>query len=301
MDNGRVYYISDDEKRHWIPYPEIAASYGWDLSATVKLPMNEIIKHPFSFSIARNFDNADSLRHLPYHNIKGGISRVEVWGREWFGSQFKGCGLEMGAASSPWPCNLNCKVDYADSYGEKEGRKIGYENKDFVPLSFKASLEDMGEVTKKDYNFIVCSHVIEHTPRVIQALKNVYEHLTTGGVFVMAVPHKEYTFDKLRQITPLSHHVEDYEGYERRNDILHLIDYLENAHIKYQGNTVDITLHCREFLLGSGKYDIHYHTFVEDIFVEIIDWFNRNVYEWSSCEIFDRIEGEIEFFVRLVK
>lgn len=231
----------------------------------------------------------------------GGVYKREVWGREWFGSQFKGYGLEIGAASSPWPCNINCKVDYTDSYGEKEGCKVGYENKDFVPLSFTASLEDMSSIIKKDYNFIICSHTIEHTPKVIQALKNVYEHLLEGGVFVMAVPHKEYTFDQFRQITTLSHHIEDYEKYERNRDVLHLIDYLENAHIKYQGNTADITLHCSEFLLGGNRYDIHYHTFTEDSFAEIINWFNINVYKWSFCEIFNRLEGGAEFFVRLVK
>lgn len=83
--------------------------------------------------------------------------------------------------------------------------------------------------------------------------------------------------------------------------MLHLIDYLENAHIKYQGNTADITLHCSEFLLGGNRYDIHYHTFTEDSFAEIINWFNINVYKWSFCEIFNRLEGGAEFFVRLVK
>ena len=87
---------------------------------------------------------------MPYcYDIHDGILKAEVWGREWFGSQFRGHGLKMGVASSPWPCNLSCIVDYADSYGEEEGCKVGYENKDFVPLDFTASLEDMNRITKK--------------------------------------------------------------------------------------------------------------------------------------------------------
>lgn len=300
-DNGRVYYVSDDNKRHWIQSPEVASSYGWDLSNIIKIPMDEVLSHPLSASVAKCFDNTRLARSLPL-NRGGvyGIDRVEVWSRGWFGSQFKGRGLEFGAASMPWPCSLDCRVEYADSFSDTEGCKVGYESKDFVPLNFTASLEDMREITKTDYNFIVCSHVIEHTPRVIQAIKNIYEHLAVGGVFVMAVPHKEYTFDQFRQLTPVSHHIKDYEQYERSHDVIHLIDFLENAHIKYQGYTADITSSCREFLSGNN-IDMHYHTFTENSFAEIIDWFNTNVYKWSSCEIFDRLEGGNEFFVRLVK
>lgn len=209
--------------------------------------------------------------------------------------------MNWGGSSSPWPCSLDCKVDYADAFGDEEGCKIGYENKDFVPLDFTASLENMDAITKTNYDFIVCSHVIEHTPKIMQALKNVYEHLATGGVFVLAIPHKEYTFDEFRTITPLKHHIKDYEQYDRGNDMIHLVDYLENAHIKYQGHTADITSHCRAFLHDNKNFDIHYHIFTEDSFVEIIKWFNENVYKWSSCEIFNRLEGQNEFFVRFVK
>lgn len=170
-----------------------------------------------------------------------------------------------------------------------------------MPYNFKASLENMSAIAKKDYNFIVCSHVIEHTPRVIQSLKNVYEHLAKNGMFVMAVPHKEFIFDKYRQTTSLNHHIKDFEQYDRNKDILHVIDFLENAQIKYLGKTEDITQHCLNFLEGSNELDLHYHTFTEDSIAEIINWFNSNVYTWSSCEIFNKLEGDFEFFVRLIK
>lgn len=299
-DNGRVYYISVDNRRHWIPTPEVAASYGWDLSTVIHLPVEKIYEHPLGFSIAKKYTNEENGLLLLASRC-GGLKSVRAWDRQWFGSQFEGCGLELGAASAPWPCNLKCTVDYADSFDENEGCKIGYENKDFVPIDFKASLESMSGITKTDYNFIVCSHVIEHTPRVMLALKNVYEHLAMGGTFVMAVPHKEYTFDKYRQITPLSHHITDYEEYERSLDVIHLVDYLENAHIKYGGYTADITAHCALFLKNNQNFDMHYHVFNEESFTEIINWFNQNIYMWNSCEVFQRLEGSNEFFIRLIK
>lgn len=299
-DEGRVYWISEDHKRHWVPSPEVAVSYGWDLSTVIEYPLEKVQTYPLSFSVAKNFENVGLSRKLPQY-LCGEIRRYVTWGRQWFGSQFRGHGLEISAASSPWPCNLNCTVDYMDPYGEEEGCKTGYQNKQFVPLDFKASLEDMRNVSVTDYDFAMCSHVIEHTPRVMLALKNVYEHLAPGGMFVMAVPHKNYTFDCLRQVTPLEHHIEDYERYDRNRDVLHVVDFLENANEKQMGNAVDITQHCREFLQGSNSLDLHYHTFTENSFAEIMNWFSKHIYRWNSCEIFQRLEGSNEFFVRLIK
>ena len=298
-EQGRVYLISEDNKRHWIPSLEVAHSNGLDLGKAVACSIEEVMSHPLSFTIARRFEQAHLIRELPAHSGEGRI--FTPWDRHWFGSQFRGHGLEMSAASSPWPCYMECTVDYADPYEEDEGCKAGCENHDFVPLDYKASLEDMSCILKTDYDFIVCSHVIEHTPRVILALKNVYEHLAKGGIFVMAVPHMDHTFDSLRELTPLSHHISDFKAYERKEDLIHIVDYLENAHIKYSGGTADITQHCRAFLAGSNELDLHYHTFTEDSFAEIIEWFCENVYRWSRYEIYQRYEGAIEFFVRLAK
>lgn len=302
-EQGRVYLITEDNKRHWIPSLEVAYSYGLDLGKAVACSIEEVMSHPRSFTIARRFEQDNLKQELPLskpvHKGEGRI--ITPWSRNWFGSQFRGHGLEMSAASSPWPCHMECTVDYADPYEEDEGCKAGFENHDFVPLDYKASLEDMSCILKTDYDFIVCSHVIEHTPRVMLALKNIYEHLAKGGMLVMAVPHMDHTFDRLRKLTPLSHHISDFEAYEREGDLDHIVDYLENAHIKYSGGTADIEQHCRAFLAGSNELDLHYHTFTEDSFAEIIEWFCENVYQWSRYEIFQRYEGEIEFFVRLVK
>lgn len=304
VDNGCIYLISKDNKRHWIPSQEVADSYGWDLGETVDCSTEEVMQHPHSFYIARKPEQDGLNRELPSRKLKGQGVLHTLWDRNWFGSQFKGYGLEMSAAGSPWPCSLECTVDYADPYDNNEGCKVAYGNQDFVPLDYKASLEDMSRILKTDYNFIVCSHAIEHTPRVIQALKNVYEHLAEGGMFVMAVPHMRHTFDKLRELTPLSHHISDFEAYERKNDLIHVVDFLENVYIKHDGRdskTVDITRYCREFLAGSNAFDFHYHTFTEDSFAEIIEWFCENVYSWREWEIFQWLEGTNEFFVRLIK
>lgn len=294
-DLGRIYVVFD-QKRHWIPSPEVAESYGWDLTKITVLPLEEIRSIQRSYSIAFNFEQ-DPLPSVH----KKGMTFHRVWGRQWFGAQFHGRGLEISPASSPWPCRPGVTVEYTDPFNEEEGCKTGYENKDYIPLDYHAGLEDMSKILKMDYDFICCSHVIEHTPNVLLALKNVYEHLSGGGIFVMAVPHKNYTFDCLRALTDLEHMTADYKECSCERNLIHVVDYLENVKIRHFGQTEDITKCCSDYLAGHSDLDIHYHTFTEENMAQVLLWFCENVYRWSKMEIFNRLEGANEFFVRLVK
>ena len=56
-DKGRIYFIQKN-KRHWIPSPEVAESYGWDLTTAKRLPLEEIRKIQRSYNIAYNFRDA---------------------------------------------------------------------------------------------------------------------------------------------------------------------------------------------------------------------------------------------------
>lgn len=298
IDLGRVYYVSKDGKRHYIPGPDVASSYGWKLKNIKWLPYSKLISYPLSYSVAKKYD-----RHAPLffsNRSSNRIRHVSVWNRSYFGAKLKGTGLEFSAASNPWPFNLDCKVYYADPFDDDEGCKVLNEHKDFVPIDYKASLEDWSSIGNKSFDFICCSHVIEHTPLVLQALKNVYEHLKQGGTFLMAVPHMCYTFDQLRELTPLEHHIKDYKEYCFEDDIVHLVDYIENVTIRFSNEEANITESIKDFIYGK-KMDFHHHTFTEESMSALLNWFNKNIYHWSKVEVYDHLEGSNEFFVRLIK
>lgn len=56
--------------------------------------------------------------------------------------------------------------------------------------------------------FVLTSHVLEHFPDPIKALKEWHRVVRDGGYIVAIVPHKERTFDKDRPRTPLSELIE---------------------------------------------------------------------------------------------
>jgi len=49
------------------------------------------------------------------------------------------------------------------------------------------------------FDWIVASHVVEHTPDLIGFLNNCADVLTDDGILALIVPDKRYTFDRLRQ------------------------------------------------------------------------------------------------------
>ena len=60
-------------------------------------------------------------------------------------------------------------------------------------------------------DFVVSSHVIEHFPDPIKALREWYRVVKPGGYLYIIAPHKERTFDKERPRTTLAELIERHE------------------------------------------------------------------------------------------
>ena len=60
-------------------------------------------------------------------------------------------------------------------------------------------------------DFVISSHVIEHFPDPIKALREWYRVVKPGGYLYIIAPHKERTFDKERSRTTLAELIERHE------------------------------------------------------------------------------------------
>ncbi len=122
-----------------------------------------------------------------------------------------GKGLEIGgAASNPFGLNT-LNVDFTDSmdtvFKQEEMRLCGKALKvDIVAGGDDIPLPDESQ------DFIVNSHVIEHFANPIKALIEWDRLVKPGGIIFMIVPHKERTFDKGKENTPLKHLIEDFKN-----------------------------------------------------------------------------------------
>lgn len=109
------------------------------------------------------------------------------------------------------------KIREGESYIYTEGR-IGYQ---FIREGNQ--LEVIGDNT---YDFVVSSHNLEHFANPMKAVAEWKRVLKPGGVLLMVLPDRRYTFDHRRSVTSFAHILSDYECNMAENDLTHLDEIL---------------------------------------------------------------------------
>lgn len=121
----------------------------------------------------------------------------------------RGYGLEIGPSFGPLVRKSSGAtveiVDYADAetlrnhYKGNKSVNIGnIEEVDYV-VQRGSILEAIGK--SNYYDYIVASHVIEHTPDMLGFLKDCERLLKGNGVLLLAVPDKRHCFDIFQPLT----------------------------------------------------------------------------------------------------
>jgi predicted SAM-dependent methyltransferase len=122
-----------------------------------------------------------------------------------------GHGIEIGPSHAPLaPKKEGYRVDIIDHMGREDllkkyqGHNINLDN--IEEVDYVWSGQTYAELTgkPKHYDWIIASHVIEHTPDLIDFLINCDAVLKDEGVLSLVIPDKRYCFDHFRPITGIS-------------------------------------------------------------------------------------------------
>lgn len=156
-------------------------------------------------------------------------------------------GIEIGGATYANFGLNTINIDFTDSL-ENDVRLHEIKN-GLVP--FKVDIVSPGDdlpFKENTFDFILNSHVFEHFFDPIKALKEWMRVIRPGGYVFMIVPHKERTFDKDRERTPLQELIDRHEGNIKppnpmtyghhsvwiTEDVLELCKYLGYNILEYQ-------------------------------------------------------------------
>jgi len=122
-----------------------------------------------------------------------------------------GMGLEIGPSFNPVaPKSEGYNVRILDHLSrENLIEKYRHQNstiEKIEPVDYVWSGEDYAALigTDKKFNWIIASHVIEHTPDLIAFLNNCGSVLDEAGVLSLAIPDKRYCFDHFRPPSSLA-------------------------------------------------------------------------------------------------
>ncbi|MDH2311413.1 class I SAM-dependent methyltransferase [Methylobacterium brachiatum] len=221
--------------------------------------------------------------------------------REIAGSRLSGFGLEIGALAAPFPVPVHCNVMYGDAFSHAELMSTYPDQPitDLVIPTLKTVFEDLKEVNQGSLDFIIASHVIEHTRDPIGAITNAYDKLRPGGSLVLVIPDRDRTFDRKRPLTTLEHLKQDYYDPSHERDAQHHQEY-----------------HSLAFPADPEKYEsiwryswntqktIHYHTWLYETFGELVDWVIDNTAPFKSVwshRTLPHPVNDFEFYFTLTK
>ncbi len=155
-----------------------------------------------------------------------------------------GFGLEIGPSYNPLvPKASGARIETID-HADQAGLIKKYCNDPSVnvsriePVDYVSDGRPMVEVIghRARYDYIVASHVIEHTPNMLGFLNDCMALLKPDGRLVLAVPDKRYCFDYFRPTTSTGDILQAYRENRTRHTAGALFDHF--AYVTRRGGKI---------------------------------------------------------------
>lgn len=86
---------------------------------------------------------------------------------------------------------------------------------------------DLRAIASETYDFVLSSHMLEHSANPLRALGEWRRVLKTDGGLILVLPHKDGTFDHKRPVTTMEHIVSDFERNMGEDDLTHIPEVIE--------------------------------------------------------------------------
>jgi len=172
-----------------------------------------------------------------------------------------GTGIEIGALSNPQKVPKLVHVTYVDRLPPEASAR--FEDLKGVPLHRVDVIEDaetlrsFGDGTQ---DFVIANHVLEHLQDPISGLLAMLRVARPGGVVLLSVPDKRFTFDVNRPVTPFEHLVRDHREGPAWSERQHFEEWSRLVNRREESRVDEEVRH----LMNIG-WSIHFHvwTWVE--------------------------------------
>lgn len=155
------------------------------------------------------------------------------------------------------------KIQAGKTFKFHEKREPGHQ---FVGEATKLQMIPSGK-----YDFVLSSHVLEHTANPIAALTEWLRVLKSDGVLVILVPHKDGTFDCRRPVTSLQHLKEDFDCLMPETDQSHMQEILAMHQLSRDPEAGTLDNFRQRCSQNFANRCAHHHVFDTSLLVELLD------------------------------
>lgn len=169
------------------------------------------------------------------------------------GVDLDGLGLEIGPSHNPLlpkAEGYNVRIaDHLDQDGLVE--KYGYRGSTRIePVDYVVRPGRLTDSVPDRFDYIVASHVAEHTVCLICFLQDCEELLNPGGVLTLALPDMRYCFDRFRERTGLGRVIDVHHS----GQLVHTPGMVAEHFLYNAENSGQVTWHAGV----SGRYRFRY-------------------------------------------
>lgn len=167
-------------------------------------------------------------------------------------------------------CNFSNETAWTGTL--REGETFVYDSNRPPGYQYICDATDLHNIKSDTYDFILSSHSLEHIANPIKALIEWKRILLSDGLIVLIIPHKEGTFDQYRQVTALSHLIEDYSRGIDENSLAHLPELVALHDLSREPTRMTRELLRTRCLSNSVNRCMHHHVFTTASVIELLDY-----------------------------
>ncbi len=155
--------------------------------------------------------------------------------------------------------NFASKTIWEDT--DERGRHIPFYSRKKPGQRMVGEGADLGVIPDGEYDFVLSSHMLEHTANPLRALGEWRRVLKPGGALILVVPARDGAFDHRRPITTMSHLVEDFQRNKGEDDLTHLPEVLKLHDLSKDPGVADAGAFRERAERNPEFRSLHHHVF----------------------------------------
>jgi SAM-dependent methyltransferase len=172
-------------------------------------------------------------------------------------------------------CNFSHSTTWEGSISE--GETFAFDRSKAAGRQFISEAWDLAEIPEDSYEFVLSSHMIEHTANPIRAVSEWLRVLTQTGTLVIIFPHKNGTFDRLRPVTQLDHLIQDFSANVGEDDLTHLPEILKLHDLELDPEAGSYESFANRSKSNFENRCLHHHVFDARLAVSLIDYMRLQI------------------------
>lgn len=209
-------------------------------------------------------------------------------------------GIEMGGPSALFSkeipiyqvidcldgCNFSSQTIWEGTIVEGENFNY-FENQEGFQFICEAS--NLETIPSGKYDFLVASHCLEHCANTLKTVKEWLRVVKKGGVILIIVPDKRYTFDHNRPVTSFEHLLADLENDVDETDLTHLEEILELHYLNRDLAAGTKEQFKKRSLENHENRCLHHHIFDFELLKSIYNHFDIKIMNTTFAKPYHQI------------